>query len=89
VALGATPRDVFQLIVGRGVALTAGGVIVGLASASALARVVESLLFETSPYDPASFVAVSGVLVGVALLACWLPLRRAMAIEPAVALRVE
>ena len=89
VALGATPRDVFQLIVGRGMALTAAGVVIGIAGATALTRFVESLLFETSPHDPLSVAAVSGLLIVVAFLACWLPTRRAMRIDPAVALRVE
>ena len=89
VALGAAPADVFRLIVSRGLMLTLVGVGLGLAGASALSRVLTSLLFEVSPYDPLSFAAVSGILVAVALLACWLPTRRAMRVEPAVALRVE
>ena len=89
VALGATPGDVFTLIVSRGMLLTFAGVGVGLAGAAALSRVLTSLLFEISPYDPASFAAVSMLLVAVALLACWLPTRRAMRVEPAVGLRVE
>jgi putative ABC transport system permease protein len=89
VALGATPRHVFQLVVGRGLALTAAGVAIGLAGAIAVTRLLKSLLFETSPYDPASFAVVTGLLVGVAFVACWLPTRRAMRVDPAVALRVE
>ncbi len=89
VALGASPRDVFRLVVSRGITLTLGGVAIGLAGAAAVSRVLTSLLFEVSPYDPASFAATIVVLVGVALLACWLPTRRALRVEPAVALRVE
>jgi putative ABC transport system permease protein len=89
VALGASPRDVFQLIVSRGMILTLGGVAIGLAGAAAMSRLMTSLLFNVTPYDPASFAAVTVVLVGVALMACWLPTRRAMKVEPAVALRVE
>jgi putative ABC transport system permease protein len=89
VALGAAPADVFRLIVSRGMMLTVAGIALGLAGASALSRVLTSLLFEVSPYDPVSFAAVSGLLLAVACLACWLPTRRAMRVEPAVALRVE
>jgi putative ABC transport system permease protein len=89
VALGASPRDVFQLIVSRGMILTLGGVAIGLAGGVAVSRVLTTLLYEISPYDPASFAMVSVLLVGVAFVACWLPTRRAMRIEPAVALRVE
>jgi putative ABC transport system permease protein len=89
VALGASPADVFRLIMPRGMTLTLAGVVLGLAGASALSRVLTSLLFEVSPYDPGSFGAVSALLVAVALVACWLPTRRAMCVEPAVALRVE
>ena len=89
VALGASPRDVFQLIVSRGMILTLVGVAIGLAGAAAMSPLMTSLLFNVTPYDPASFAAVTVVLVGVALMACWLPTRRAMRIEPAAALRIE
>jgi ABC-type antimicrobial peptide transport system permease subunit len=89
VALGASPRDVFQLIVSRGMLLTLAGLAFGLAGALGLSRVLRSLLFEVSPYDPVSFASGALLLMGVALLACWLPTRRAMAVEPAIALRVD
>lgn len=89
VALGASPRDVFRLIVSRGMLLTGSGVAIGLAGASALSRLLRSLLFEVSPYDPTSFTAVSVLLIGVAFAACWLPTRRARRVEPAVALRMD
>ncbi|HEV3141047.1 MAG TPA: ABC transporter permease [Vicinamibacterales bacterium] len=89
VALGATPANVFGMIVGRGMILTLIGVGVGLSGAAALSRVLTSLLFEVSPYDPVSFVVVAAVLTAVAFGACWLPARRAMKIEPSVALRIE
>jgi putative ABC transport system permease protein len=89
VALGASPRDVFQLVMSRGMILTVGGVTIGLASAMALSRVMTSLLFEVTPYDPASFAGVTVLLMGVACLACWWPTRRALSVEPAVALRIE
>ena len=89
VALGASPRDVFQLIVSRGLLLTLTGLMLGLVGALGVSRVLRSLLFEVGPYDPVSFAASALLLMGVALLACWLPTRRAMAVEPAAALRVE
>jgi putative ABC transport system permease protein len=89
VALGASPRDVFQLVMSRGLILTLGGVTIGLAGAVALSRVMTSLLFEVTSYDPASFAAVTALLVSVASLACWWPTRRALSIEPVLALRIE
>jgi putative ABC transport system permease protein len=89
VALGATPRDIFTMILSRGMALTLVGAAIGLGGALALSRVLTSLLFEVSPFDPVSYVSVATVLVAVGFIACWLPTRRAMRIEPAVALRVE
>jgi putative ABC transport system permease protein len=89
VALGATRRDVFHLIVARGMGLTAMGVGIGVAGATALTRLLESLLFEVSPHDPGSFASMTVVLIAVAFLACWLPTRRAMRVDPSVALRVE
>jgi predicted permease len=89
VALGASPRDVFQLIVSRGLLLTLAGLACGLGGALGLSRVLRSVLFEVSPYDPVSFASGALLLIGVALLACWLPTRRAMAVEPAIALRVD
>ena len=67
VALGASPRDVFQLIVSRGMILTLVGVAIGLAAAAAMSRLMSSLLFNVTPYDLA-FAAVTIVLVGVALM---------------------
>jgi putative ABC transport system permease protein len=89
VALGASPLDVFRLIVARGMIMTLGGVALGLAGAALVSRVLTTLLFGVGPYDPASFAGMSVVIVAVAFLACWLPTRRAMRVEPAVALRVE
>jgi len=89
VALGAVPADVFRMIVGRGMTLTLIGVGVGMAGAMALSRVLRSLLFEVSPNDPISFAATAALLTAVAFGASWQPTRRAMRIEPAVALRTE
>jgi predicted permease len=89
VAMGAAPGDIFGMIVRRGLGLTLTGVVVGTAGAAGLSRVLRSLLFGVSPYDPLSFIVVASGLVVVAFVACWLPTRRAMSIQPADALRVE
>jgi putative ABC transport system permease protein len=89
VAIGAQKWHVLRLILGHGLALTAIGIVLGLAGAAALTRVLQSLLFEIEPTDPLTFTAVPLVLVTVALLACWLPARRATSIDPVVVLRSE
>jgi putative ABC transport system permease protein len=89
IALGATRHQIFRLVMARMMVLVVIGVAAGLGGAAALSRTLTALLFEVSPYDPVSFAAVSVGLLVVALLACWLPTRRAMAIDPAAALRAE
>jgi len=88
-ALGAQRRDVLGLVVGHGMRLTGIGVILGLAGALALTRVLKSLLFEIKPFDPVTFLTVTALLAGVALLACWIPARRAARVDPIEALRYE
>ncbi len=88
-ALGAQPRDVVQLLVGRGMTLAMTGVALGVAAAYALTRLMASLLFEVSTTDPATFVVIALVLASVALLACYIPARRATKVDPMVALRHE
>jgi putative ABC transport system permease protein len=88
-ALGAEARHVKNMVVFQGMALTMVGVVVGLASAFGLARVLQSLLFGVQARDPIVFVAVPLVLSAVALLAVWIPARRASRVDPLVALRYE
>jgi predicted permease len=87
VALGATRSQVFRIIVGEGLMTTAAGVIVGVIGAVALTRTVSGLLFGVTPTDPLTFVSVIVMLTIVALLACYIPARRAMTVEPLEALR--
>jgi putative ABC transport system permease protein len=88
-APGAGPRDVLMLVVGRGIRMTLTGVAIGLAGALALTRWMSSLLFGVSATDPVTFAIVSLILTGVALLACYIPARRAAKIDPMAALRCE
>ncbi len=88
-ALGARATDVFQLILRNGLTLTFLGVVLGVGGAIALTRLLRTLLFGVTPTDMITFVIVSVVLVVVALLACYLPARRATKVDPLVALRYE
>ncbi len=89
VALGASPREILGLVLGQGVRLTAIGLAVGLAAYLAVARLIRSLLFGTSATDIGTIVWATGVLAAVAMLATYLPARRALRVDPATALRNE
>jgi putative ABC transport system permease protein len=89
IALGASRRDIFRLVVGEGMAVALVGVGAGLAGAYALTRLIAGLLFGVSPTDPITFLAVSVLQAGVALLASYIPARRAMKVDPMIALRYE
>jgi putative ABC transport system permease protein len=88
-ALGAQKRDVLKLAVAQGLKLVAVGVVIGLAGALALTRLMTSLLFGVSATDPATLVTISLILVAVALLASYIPARRAAKVDPLIALRYE
>ncbi len=88
-ALGAQRRDILGLVMRKGMVLASIGVAIGLAAAFALTRLMSSLLYEISAVDPVTFVAVAAMLMLIALLACYLPARRAMKVDPIVALRYE
>jgi putative ABC transport system permease protein len=88
-ALGARRIDVLTLVLGQGIRLTALGMVLGLVAAFVCTRGLSSLLFEVTPFDPATFFAVSLLLLIVALTACWIPAHRAARIDPIQALRDE
>jgi putative ABC transport system permease protein len=88
-ALGARAADVLRLFLGQGLRLAAFGVAIGLASAFALTRVMKGLLFGVTATDPFTFTLIPIALIGLALLACWIPARRASKVDPMVALRHE
>ena len=88
-ALGARPSDVLRLVLGQGLKLALAGVAIGIVAALGLARLLVSLLFGIEPTDPLTLAAVSALLTGVALIACWLPAQRATQVAPTEALRSE
>jgi putative ABC transport system permease protein len=88
-AMGATRASVFRLIFAFGLRRLAIGLVLGLAAAIAVTRVLQELLVQISPTDPLTFVVISALLCAIAMLACWIPTRRAMRIDPITALRYE
>jgi putative ABC transport system permease protein len=89
IALGATRRDVLALVIGQGLRLVLVGGVFGIAAALGLTRVLRSLLYGVRPTDPITLACVALLLVAVALIACWVPARRAMTLDPMEALRHE
>jgi putative ABC transport system permease protein len=88
-AMGAQRRDVLRMVVGGGMKLALIGAVIGVAGALALSNVVATMLFDVTPLDPVSYSATAAVLLAVATLACYVPARRAMRVDPIVALRAE
>jgi putative ABC transport system permease protein len=88
-ALGAHPREVLKLVCGSALSLAGLGIVIGMIAALGAARTLSSLLVGVSPNDPLTFGGTAVVLAAVALAACYLPARRAMRVDPMVALRYE
>jgi ABC-type antimicrobial peptide transport system permease subunit len=88
-ALGAQPRSILKLIVGRGLVLVSAGVVIGVLASFGLTRFIEHMLFGVTPTDPLTFVAIVFLLGLVALLACLVPAQRAMRVDPIVVLRSQ
>jgi putative ABC transport system permease protein len=88
-ALGAVPLDVLRMVLRRGLLLGVSGAAAGLVGAVGLTRLLKSRLYGVSPVDPATFGAVTVLLLLVAVAACWIPARRAATVDPVVALRAE
>jgi putative ABC transport system permease protein len=88
-ALGAQKADVMRMVLGQGVKIAGAGVAIGLAASLALTRLLANLLFSVSAADPLTFVAVAVTLILVAMLACYIPARRTLHVDPMIALRYE
>jgi putative ABC transport system permease protein len=88
-ALGATERNLLRLVLSRGVVLTVIGLVLGVAGSLGLTRLMASLLYGVGARDPATMMAVAALLAVVAVIACYVPARRATKIDPLVALRSE
>ena len=86
-AIGADRSDVLKMVVGGGMKLALVGVVIGIAGALAVARLVAAMLFEVTPFDPTSYLLTAATLLTIAALACYVPARRAMRVDPIVALR--
>lgn len=88
-ALGAQPRDVLRIVIGQGAMLAGVGAVIGIAASFAVTRLMSNLLYGIKADDPATFIVVALLLALVALTACYIPARRAMRVDPIVALRYE
>jgi predicted permease len=88
-ALGANPANVLAMVIRQGITLALIGVAIGILAALGATRLISSMIFGLTPYDPLTFLVVAAVLVAVALAACYIPARRAMKVDPMIALRYE
>jgi ABC-type antimicrobial peptide transport system permease subunit len=88
-ALGAQPRKILTLVLSQGMKLAAAGAALGLCGSVIVTRWLKSLLYGVSATDPLTFVLIAALVIFVALLACWIPARRAMKVDPMIALRTE
>ncbi|HLW43849.1 MAG TPA: ABC transporter permease [Candidatus Acidoferrales bacterium] len=88
-AVGAQPRDILRLIIWQGIVLTLAGIVIGIAGSLALARLIVNLLYDVGATDPLTFGLVAVLVIIVSLAACYIPARRAMRVDPMVALRYE
>jgi putative ABC transport system permease protein len=88
-AIGAERRDVLALVVGGGMRLAAVGVAIGLAGALGLTQLITTMLYNVTPFDPLSYAVTASVLLMIAAIACYVPARRAMNVDPLVAIREE
>ena len=88
-AIGATARDIFILVVRQGMLPVGVGLAVGFVASLAVTPLLKSVLVQVSPADPVTYAVASAMLIGSASLGCWLPARRAMRVDPVIALRYE
>jgi len=88
-ALGAQTRDIFKLVIAQGLTLTLGGIVIGLGGAYAMTRAMAGILYGVTATDPLTFIGISVLLGGVAMLACYVPTRKAIRVDPMIALRYE
>ena len=89
IALGAKTSDVLKLVLKHGMTLTAAGIVIGGVAAAGLTRFMGTLLFGIHPTDPVTFIGITALVVLMALLACWIPARRATKVDPMIALHYE
>ena len=88
-AMGAQPRDVLRLIMSRGILITSVGLLVGLPLAWGLAQLMASLIYGVSAGDVTTFALITFLMAGITLVACYVPTRKAMSVDPIIALRYE